>query len=193
MQYNHSELDYITNVVQKNAITTMAPTQERTSMFTGGKARRKQIDTKDARKCETGGVKKSHRYRPGILARSQISSYQKHTKIVLRKQVFLRLVDIIFYDIRIGMLSASLPYGILIDTPLEYKTYLRFDSSAVMALYEASKAFLAGLLQDFYQSTSRPKYIKKTRRKIGKRPYLEYLEALASFSILEERGFTAEF
>ena len=170
----------------------MAPTQERTSMFTGGKAHRKQLDTKDARKYETGGVKKSHRYRPGILARSQISKYQKHRKIVMRKQVFMRLIDTIFYDIRQGMLSASLPNGLLIDTPLEYKTYLRLGSSAVMALYEASKLFLAGLLQNFYQGIPTPKYYKITRRIIGKAPYLEYLTALAYLPLLEEKGFRVE-
>merc|ERR1712179_278788 len=45
---------------------------------TGGKAPRKQLATKAARKSApaTGGVKKPHRYRPGTVALREIRRYQ---------------------------------------------------------------------------------------------------------------------
>ena len=47
----------------------MARTKQTARKSTGGKAPRKQLATKAARKSApaTGGVKKPHRYRPGIL------------------------------------------------------------------------------------------------------------------------------
>ena len=47
----------------------MARTKQTARKSTGGKAPRKQLATKAARKgaSDTGGVKKPHRYRPGRL------------------------------------------------------------------------------------------------------------------------------
>merc|ERR1712062_184479 len=61
---------------------------------TGGKAPRKQLATKAARKSApaTGGVKKPHRYRPGTVALREIRRYQKSTELLLRKLPFQRLV-----------------------------------------------------------------------------------------------------
>merc|ERR1719350_255107 len=68
---------------------------------TGGKAPRKQLATKAARKSApaTGGVKKPHRYRPGTVAlrhnfpgAAQIRKYQKSTELLIRKLPFQRLV-----------------------------------------------------------------------------------------------------
>jgi hypothetical protein len=49
---------------------TMARTKQTARKSTGGKAPRKQLATKAARKSApaTGGVKKPHRYRPGTVA-----------------------------------------------------------------------------------------------------------------------------
>eukprot|EP00798_Chlamydomonas_sp_ICE-L_P015441 gene15441-biopygen24490 len=60
---------------------------------TGGKAPRKQLATKAARKSApaTGGVKKSHRYRPGTVALREIRKYQKSTELLIRKLPFQRL------------------------------------------------------------------------------------------------------
>merc|ERR1712200_98508 len=90
---------------------------------TGGKVPRKQLSTKAARKSApaTGGVKKPHRYRPGTVALREIRRYQKSTELLLRKLPFQRLVREIAQD---------------------FKTDLRFQSSAVMALQEASEAYL---------------------------------------------------
>ena len=107
----------------------MARTKQTARKSTGGKAPRKQLATKAARKSApaTGGVKKPHRYRPGTVALREIRRYQKSTELLIRKLPFQRLVREIAQD---------------------FKTDLRFQSSAVMALQEASKAYLIGLYED---------------------------------------------
>ncbi|KAE8721610.1 histone H3.2 [Hibiscus syriacus] len=95
----------------------------------GGKAPRKQLATKAARKSApaTGGVKKPHRFRPGTVALREIRKYQKSTELLIRKLPFQRLVREIAQD---------------------FKTDLRFQSSAVAALQEAAEAYLVGLFED---------------------------------------------
>ncbi|TEA21828.1 hypothetical protein DBR06_SOUSAS20010006, partial [Sousa chinensis] len=75
----------------------------------------------------TGGVKKPHRYRPGTVALREIRRYQKSTELLIRKLPFQRLVREIAQD---------------------FKTDMRFQSSAVMALQEACEAYLVGLFED---------------------------------------------
>ncbi|KAL4143386.1 hypothetical protein QTP88_005723 [Uroleucon formosanum] len=107
----------------------MARTKQTARKSTGGKAPRKQLATKAARKSApaTGGVKKPHRYRPGTVALREIRRYQKSTELLIRKLPFQRLVREIAQD---------------------FKTDLRFQSSAVMALQEASESYLVGLFED---------------------------------------------
>ena len=90
----------------------MARTKQTARKSTGGKAPRKQLATKAARKSApaTGGVKKPHRYRPGTVALREIRRYQKSTELLIRKLPFQRLVREIAQD---------------------FKTDLRFQSSAV--------------------------------------------------------------
>jgi histone H3 len=73
---------------------TMARTKQTARKSTGGKAPRKQLATKAARKSAptTGGVKKPHRYRPGTVALREIRKYQKSTDLLIRKLPFQRLV-----------------------------------------------------------------------------------------------------
>ena len=96
-----------------------------------GKAPRKQvaIGTKAARKTapSAAGVKKPHRYRPGTVALREIRKYQKSTELLIRKLPFQRLVREIASD---------------------FKSDLRFQSSAVLALQEASESYLVGLFED---------------------------------------------
>ncbi|KAJ0169910.1 PREDICTED: histone H3.1-like [Elephantulus edwardii] len=89
----------------------MARTKQTARKSTGGKAPRKQLATKAARKSApaTGGVKKPHRYRPGTVALREIRRYQKSTELLIRKLPFQRLVREIAQD---------------------FKTDLRFQSSA---------------------------------------------------------------
>ncbi|KAG7169266.1 histone H3-like 22 [Homarus americanus] len=117
----------------------------------------KQLATKAARKSApaTGGVKKPHRYRPGTVALREIRRYQKSTELLIRKLPFQRLVREIAQD---------------------FKTDLRFQSSAVMALQEASEAYLVGLFEDTNlcaihakRVTIMPKDIQLARRIRGER------------------------
>ncbi|EFH45200.1 F10A5.19 [Arabidopsis lyrata subsp. lyrata] len=107
----------------------MARTKQTARKSTGGKAPRKQLATKAARKSAptTGGVKKPHRYRPGTVALREIRKYQKSTELLIRKLPFQRLVREIAQD---------------------FKTDLRFQSHAVLALQEAAEAYLVGLFED---------------------------------------------
>ena len=135
----------------------MARTKQTARKSTGGKAPRKQLTTKAARKSApaTGGVKKPHRYRPGTVALREIRRYQKSTELLIRKLPFQRLVREIAQD---------------------FKTDLRFQSSAVVALQEASEAYLVGLFEDTNlcaihakRVTIMPKDIQLARRIRGER------------------------
>jgi histone H3 len=104
---------------------------------------------------QTGGVKKPHRYRPGTVALREIRKYQKSTDLLIRKLPFQRLVREIAQD---------------------FKTDLRFQSSAVLALQEAAEAYLVGLFEDTNLAaihakrvTIMPKDIQLARRIRGER------------------------
>ncbi|MCO5555884.1 hypothetical protein L7F22_009428 [Adiantum nelumboides] len=64
----------------------MARTKQTARKSTGGKAPRKQLATKAARKSApaTGGVKKPHRFRPGTVALREICKYQKSTELLIQ-------------------------------------------------------------------------------------------------------------
>ncbi|KAH1196444.1 histone H3.3 [Glycine max] len=135
----------------------MARTKQTARKSTGGKAPRKQLATKAARKSAptTGGVKKPHRYRPGTVALREIRKYQKSTELLIRKLPFQRLVREIAQD---------------------FKTDLRFQSHAVLALQEAAEAYLVGLFEDTNlcaihakRVTIMPKDIQLARRIRGER------------------------
>ena len=75
------------------------------------------------------GVKKPRRYRPGTLALREIRKYQKSTELLIRKLPFQRLVREIAQDL------------------FPFKD-LRFQSTAILALQEASESYLVGLFED---------------------------------------------
>jgi len=134
----------------------MARTKQTARKSTGGKAPRKQLATKAARKsAPSGGVKKPHRYRPGTVALREIRRFQKSTELLIRKLPFQLLVREIAQD---------------------FKTDLRFQSTAVLALQEASEAYLVGLFEDCNlcaihakRVTIMPKDIQLARRIRGER------------------------
>lgn len=70
---------------------------------------------------------KKQRYRPGTVALREIRKYQKSTELLVRKLPFQRLVR---------------------EIADSFKTDLRFQSSAVLALQEAAEAYLVGLFED---------------------------------------------
>ncbi|GAB2284452.1 hypothetical protein Dimus_018903 [Dionaea muscipula] len=146
-------------VISKASIhlLSMARTKQTARKSTGGKAPRKQLATKAARKSApaTGGVKKPHRFRPGTVALREIRKYQKSTELLIRKLPFQRLVREIAQD---------------------FKTDLRFQSSAVSALQEAAESYLVGLFEDTNlcaihakRVTIMPKDIQLARRIRGER------------------------
>ena len=79
----------------------MARTKQTARKSTGGKAPRKQLASKAARKSApaTGGVlRPRNRYRPGTVALREIRKYQKSTNLLIRKAPFQRLVREISQD-----------------------------------------------------------------------------------------------
>ncbi|RXN25061.1 histone [Labeo rohita] len=70
----------------------MARTKQTAHKSTGGKALRKQLATKAARKSAPATIRKLHRYRLGTVALREIRRYQKSTKLLIRKLPFQRLV-----------------------------------------------------------------------------------------------------
>mmetsp|Transcript_9213 Transcript_9213/g.27152 ORF Transcript_9213/g.27152 Transcript_9213/m.27152 type:complete len:142 (+) Transcript_9213:66-491(+) len=100
-------------------------------------------------------VRKPHRYRPGTVALREIRRYQKSTELLVRKLPFQRLVR---------------------EIAQRFKTDLRFQASAVVALQEASEAYLVGLFEDSNlcaihgkRVTIMPKDIQLARRIRGER------------------------
>ncbi|XP_059498377.1 uncharacterized protein LOC132207182 [Stegostoma tigrinum] len=145
--------------VKKTTAKKVAAKKSPAKKATGKKAGGKKAATpkKAAKKSApaTGGVKKPHRYRPGTVALREIRRYQKSTELLIRKLPFQRLVREIAQD---------------------FKTDLRFQSSAVMALQEASEAYLVGLFEDTNlcaihakRVTIMPKDIQLARRIRGER------------------------
>ena len=135
----------------------MARTKQTARKSTGGKAPRKQLATKAARKSNyrAGGVKKPRRFRPGTVALREIRKYQKSTELLIPRLPFQRLVREIAQD---------------------FKTDLRFQSAAVAALQEAAEAYLVGIFEDSNlcaihakRVTIMPKDIQLARRIRGER------------------------
>ena len=104
----------------------MARTKHTARKHTAAKQPRKHIASKSAKKS-AGGVKRAHRFRPGTVALREIRRFQKSTELLIRKLPFQRLVREIASD---------------------FKTDLRFQSSAVLALQEAAEAYMVGLFED---------------------------------------------
>ncbi len=138
----------------------MARTKQTARKSTGSKAPRRPLATKAARTTKDvvapeGGVKKPHRYRPGTLAIREIRRYQKSTELLIRKLPFQRLVREVAQD---------------------FRQDLRFQSNAILALQEASEAYLVGLFEDTNlcaihakRVTIMPKDIQLARRIRGER------------------------
>ena len=141
----------------------MARTKQTARKSTGGKAPSKQLNSKQPRKSApaTGGIKKPHRYRPGTRALMEIRRYQggkkynDATRLLIRRLPFQRLVREIAQD---------------------FKTDLRFQGSAILALQEAAEAYLVGLFEDTNlcaihakRVTIMPKDIQLARRIRGER------------------------
>ena len=89
----------------------------------------KRALSKAARKSapSMGGLKKPHRFRPGTVALREIKRYQKSTELLIKRLPFQRLVR---------------------EIAQNYKSDLRFQASAVIALQEAAESYMVSLFQD---------------------------------------------
>ena len=85
----------------------------------------------------TGGIKKPHRYCPGLLALCEICRYQQSTKSLIRRTPFNKLIK-----------EISQEYRICPEGPGTPSVQVRFQSTALAALQEAVKIFLIGLFED---------------------------------------------
>lgn len=137
----------------------MARTKQTARKSTGDKAPRTVLSSKSLRKVTpstTSAVtRRPHRFRPGTVALREIRRYQKSTELLIRKLPFQRLVR---------------------EIAQEFKTELRFQSSAIAALQEASEAYLVSLFEDTnlcaihaHRVTIMPKDMQLARRIRGER------------------------
>ena len=90
-------------------------------------ARKELGDGKSVRskKTSTGAVRRKRRFRPGTVALREIRKYQKSTELLIRKIPFQRLVREIVQK-------------------MKGKDY-KFQSTALLALQEASEQFLVNM------------------------------------------------
>ena len=121
--------------VQERRIPSKPSTKKITK---GGKQPRKHLLQKML-KCNsvTGGIKKPHRYCPGLLALCEIRRYQQSTESLIRRTPFNKLIKEISQEYRIC------PNGL--GTP---SVQVHFQSTALAALQEAAENFLVGLFED---------------------------------------------
>ncbi|KAL9939510.1 hypothetical protein V8E36_001327 [Tilletia maclaganii] len=128
------------------------PGRQTARASTGGKAPRKTLATAAATSSfvgvssSVGAARKPHRYKPGTVALREIRRYQKSTELLIRKMPFQRLVRDIAQDL-----------------PLPD---IRFQSSALLALQEASEAYLIQLFEDVNDAALHAKRVTIMRRDI---------------------------
>ena len=91
-------------------------------------ARKKAVTTKKTKSAGTGsGAKKARRWHPGTVALREIRKFQKGTALLVQKAPFQRLVR---------------------EISTQHKQDLRFQSSAILAIQEATEAFVVSVLAD---------------------------------------------
>ena len=103
----------------------MSRTKETAAKSSASKGSAKKA--KVSKSASGNSVKRTHRYRPGTVALREISRYQRGTELLLRKAPFQRLVR---------------------EISLVGKDGLRFQSAAVLAIQEATEAYMISLLAD---------------------------------------------
>ncbi|KCZ82305.1 hypothetical protein H312_00328 [Anncaliia algerae PRA339] len=113
----------------------MARTKQTAKKSVGGKAPRKQLATKAARKTapasgSEGSQKRPMRFRPGSVALKEIRKYQKSTDHLMRKLPFQRLVRGIAAGIR---------------------SEFRFRSVVMHCLQEVIESFITTLFEETNQ------------------------------------------
>ncbi|GAA5880170.1 hypothetical protein JCM16303_001238 [Sporobolomyces ruberrimus] len=100
----------------------------------GGKGRASTGGAGGKGKTAAAAPKKPHRFKPGTVALREIRHYQKSTDLLLRRLPFARLVREIATD--------------FFDDETGEQVGLRWQSSALLALQEATEAYLVHLFED---------------------------------------------
>ena len=104
----------------------------------GGKQPCKHISHKTLKqKTMTHGIKKRHRYHPGLLALREICTYQQSTESLIWRTPFNKLIK-----------EISQEYCICPDGPGTPSVQVCIQSTALAALQEAAENFLIGLFED---------------------------------------------
>ena len=123
------------------------------------KSIKRNLGAKKGKKAASGnsksGMKKSYRWKPGTVALRQVKKLQKSTELLIAKAPFSRLVR---------------------EVAESGKAGLRFQSSAVAAIQEATEAFVVSLLSDANLTalhanrvTALPRDLQLVRRLRGER------------------------
>ena len=108
-------------------IDIMARTKQTARKHYGGKSPKKPLKRAANKQPQTQPQRKIYKYRPGTVALREIRKYQRSTDTVIRKLPFQRLVK-----------------EIMQNTGKD----LRIQTSALLALQEASEAYLVSYFQD---------------------------------------------
>ena len=98
--------------------------------FPGAKAPRKTISFKAPARKTTPiqmSIKRPRRFRPGTVALREIRKFQKSTDLLIRKLPFQKVVR---------------------EIATQFKSDLRFQTQAILALQEACEAYLVKLFED---------------------------------------------
>ena len=103
----------------------------------GGKQPHKHISHKTLKQKTTGGIKKPHRYHPGLLALHEIHRYQQSTESLIWWTPFNKLIK-----------EISQEYCICPDGSGTPSVQVCYQSTALAALQEAAENFLIGLFED---------------------------------------------
>ena len=85
----------------------------------------------------TGGIKKSHRYQPGLVALREIRRYQQSNECLIKKAPFHKLIR-----------EISQEYRVCPDGPGTPSVQVNFQSTAISALQKATENFIVGLFED---------------------------------------------
>ncbi len=138
---------------------------------------KRAIHSHDPNKMKANLLKPKRRYRPGTVALREIRKFQKNTELLIKKAPFQRLVK---------------------EIAQHYRSDLRFQSSTIRALQEASEAYLGELMVDTNlcaihanRVTIMPKDIQLARRIRGETtvyvPVPQHLEPTDSIPLYKEK------
>ena len=124
--------------VQPERRVPLKPTSKKITTK-GGKQPQKHLLHKLIRqnKSTTGGIKKPHRYCPGLLALREICQYQQSMECLIKRTPFNKLIK-----------EISQEYRVCPEGPRTPSVQVRFQSTALAALQEAAENFLVGLFED---------------------------------------------